>query len=293
MITENDVKCFLDLTRTLNFTATADNLYITQQAVSKRIDGLEKEVGVKLFHRSYHEVALTEDGEIFAELFERFAREYDRTVDQRRKNESFRKNILTVGYQSWVHYNDIPYRTHMAMNERFPGFELRGRMHTAHELMSLLETGTVGVVMLYERLAGPLLGFRSIVLKEIDVVLLVSKAKVSDAEDSRLEAYASEPFLIDADEIASFQGDFSLTGLKAYGISPTELLIRPNRDSVYLSVELGQGVTIGTSLSHTEHLSITKIPTGKKDNLICVWREDAQDPRIKVYADLLREFFQQ
>ena len=293
MISENDIRCFLDLTRTLSFTATADNLYMTQQTVSKRIDGLEKELGVKLFYRSYHEVALTEDGDIFAEMFERFKGEYDRTVSQRRKKESFRKNILTVGYQSWVHYNDIPYRTHMAMSELFPGFELRGRMHTAHELMSLLEAGTVGVAMLYERLAGPLVGFRSAVLKEIDVVLLVSKSKVAVTEDARLETFASEPFLIDADEIAGLQEDFRLADMQVFGISPAELLIRPNRDSVYLSVELGQGVTIGTSLSHTEHLSITKIPTGQKDNLICAWREDAQDPRIQVYADLLREFFRQ
>ena len=125
-------------------------------------------------------------------------------------------------------------------------------------------------------------------LPEDDIVLLVSKARVSEAE-----LYATDPFLIDSGELASLGEEFSLAALNAYGISPSEFLVRPNRDSVYLSVEMGQGVALGSSLSQTGELSITKIPTGKKDNLICVWLKESADPRIDVYAEFLRNYFQQ
>ena len=291
MISENNIKCFLDLSRTLNFTATAENLFMTQQAVSKRIDGLEKTMGLKLFHRSYHEVSLTKDGLAFAELFERFKQEYEETLSQRLKTQSLKSKIMTVGYQTWSQYGDAPFYAHMGMKERFPGFELQGRMHAPDELMNLLDAGAVDIVMLSERLAGPLTGYRTLVLKEIDIVLLVPKAQAGPSKDAKPEAYASEPFLIDANELASMRENFSLDGMKEFGISPTVLLIRPNRDSVYLSVELGQGIALGTSISQTEHLSITKLPTGKKDKLICVWRGGSKDPRTKAYADLLCEYF--
>jgi len=293
LISENDIKCFLDLSKTLNFTTTAENLYMTQQAVSKRIEGLEKAIGLKLFNRSYHEVTLTQDGIAFAELFERFKKEFDECLGQRRKSDSFNKNIVTVGYQIWSYYGNVPHNVHMAMNERFPGFVLQGQMHAPDILMNLLDAGDVDIVMLYERLAGPLTGYRSLKLKEIDIVLMVSKARAADLKETRLETYASDPLLIDIGEIASLRGGFSLNGMQAYGISPAELLIRPNRDSVYMSVELGQGVALGTSLSQTGDLSIIKIPTGKKDYLTCVWREDARNPRIEAYAELLQEFFRQ
>ena len=291
MISENNIKCFLDLSRTLNFTATAENLFMTQQAVSKRIDGLEKTMGLKLFNRSYHEVSLTKDGLVFAELFERFKQEYEETISQRLRTQSLKGKIMTVGYQTWSQYGDAPFYAHMGMKERFPGFELQGRMHAPDELMNLLDAGAVDIVMLSERLAGPLTGYRTLVLKEIDIVLLVPKAQAGPSKDATPEAYANEPFLIDANELASMRESFSLEGMKEFGISPTVLLIRPNRDSVYLSVELGQGIALGTSISQTEHLSITKLPTGRKDKLVCVWRRGSKDPRTKAYADLLCEYF--
>jgi len=293
MISGNDVKCFLDLSKTLNFTATAENLYMTQQAVSKQIEKLEKTIGLKFFNRSYHAVTLTQDGIAFAELFERFSKEFDECLAQRRKNDNINKNIMTVGFQVWSYYGNVPHNVHMAMNERFPGFVLHGQMHSPDILMSLLEAGKVDIVMLYERLAGPLTGYHSLALKEIDIVLLVSKSRAPDSEDVRFEKFASDPLLIDISEIASLREGFSLAGMQGYGISPAELLIRPNRDSVYMSVELGQGVALGTSLSQTGHLAITKFPTGKADNLICVWREDEKNPRVEAYAELLQEFFQQ
>ena len=293
MISEMDVRCFLDLSKTLSFTVTAENLYVTQQAISKRIDGLEKDLGLTLFIRSYHEVTLTEDGLALAELFERFNKEFDETINQRRKAENFKKNIMTVGYQAWSYYGSVPHFAHMEMEKYFPDFILQGQMLAPHKLMDLLDANAIDIVMLFERLAGSLIGYRSLKVKEEDIMLLVSNTQVAASGDARLESFASEPLLIDVHEIRNMQEVFVLAGMQAYGISPTELLIRPNQDSVYLSVELGQGVALGTSICQTEDLSITKIPTGKKDNLICVWRDDIKDPRIEVYANLIYKLYQQ
>ena len=52
-------ECFFNLSHTLNFTETARQLFISQQAVSKNIAKLEKKVGFPLFYRSPHGVELT------------------------------------------------------------------------------------------------------------------------------------------------------------------------------------------------------------------------------------------
>ena len=49
MLHENKIKCFLSLAETRNFTMTASLLYLSQQAVSKNIIGLEEDLGMKLF----------------------------------------------------------------------------------------------------------------------------------------------------------------------------------------------------------------------------------------------------
>jgi DNA-binding transcriptional LysR family regulator len=62
----------LDTVRTLvaaadlgQFQGAADSLEVTQQAVSKRIAALEKELGVRLFTRTARGVQLTIDGQAF------------------------------------------------------------------------------------------------------------------------------------------------------------------------------------------------------------------------------------
>ena len=56
------LRCFLTVADTLNFARAAERLHITQPAVTQQIKALEKELGVRLFHRSTHSVRLTEEG---------------------------------------------------------------------------------------------------------------------------------------------------------------------------------------------------------------------------------------
>ena len=54
--------CFLEVANVLSFTTAAHNLYMSQQAVTKQIAALERELGFKLFNRSTRSVALTPAG---------------------------------------------------------------------------------------------------------------------------------------------------------------------------------------------------------------------------------------
>lgn len=56
------LKTFLEVTQTLHFRKAADNLFITQAAVSARIRQLEDDLGVLLFDRSHRQLTLTPEG---------------------------------------------------------------------------------------------------------------------------------------------------------------------------------------------------------------------------------------
>jgi DNA-binding transcriptional LysR family regulator len=59
------LKIFVDLARIRNFTRAARDNYLTQPAVSRRIQQLESELGVRLFDRSRRRVLLSENGKVF------------------------------------------------------------------------------------------------------------------------------------------------------------------------------------------------------------------------------------
>ena len=62
MLNETCINCFLTLAQTLNFTKTANLMSFSQQAVSQMISRMENDMGVHLFIRSNHHVAITPAG---------------------------------------------------------------------------------------------------------------------------------------------------------------------------------------------------------------------------------------
>jgi len=59
------VRTFVAVADAGQFSAAADNLSITQQAVSQRVAALEKDLGVRLFTRTARGARLTVDGQAF------------------------------------------------------------------------------------------------------------------------------------------------------------------------------------------------------------------------------------
>ncbi len=68
-MTDMQVKFFMELTRTLSFSKTAETFFTTQPTVSRQIKMLEEEWGFRLFDRNKRQVQLTKAGKIMADFF--------------------------------------------------------------------------------------------------------------------------------------------------------------------------------------------------------------------------------
>ncbi len=61
----NQIKSFMAVTQTLNFTRAARQNNVPQSTISRQINDLEDQLGVKLFYRTKRDVRLTEEGRTF------------------------------------------------------------------------------------------------------------------------------------------------------------------------------------------------------------------------------------
>ena len=69
-----------------NFTRAAEELYVSQPAVSKQIAALEAELGVRLFIRKGRSLELTLSGEVMYEYFVRTAVELENAISLARRS---------------------------------------------------------------------------------------------------------------------------------------------------------------------------------------------------------------
>ena len=84
----NALRAFEAAARHLSFTRAADELCVTQTAISHQVKGLEQRLGMPLFRRSNRGLTLTDEGLALAlTLFETFGA-IDRLFEQFRRTGS-------------------------------------------------------------------------------------------------------------------------------------------------------------------------------------------------------------
>ena len=76
-MTDRQLRCFLALYETLNFSAAARQLFLTQPTLSYQIRTLEEELGTPLFVRTTCRVEPTRAGQLFAEFAQSTRKGYE------------------------------------------------------------------------------------------------------------------------------------------------------------------------------------------------------------------------
>lgn len=91
-ISMGDLLCFVKAAEYNSFTRAAEHFHLTQSTVSKKISGLEQQIGLSLFHRNNKEITLTEAG---GYLYEQW-KELPNTLE----NDLQTAHTLKRGYQN-------------------------------------------------------------------------------------------------------------------------------------------------------------------------------------------------
>ena len=83
-----NLRAFEAVARTLSFNAAAEELHVTQSAVSRQIKGLEDELGAQLFVRGTRHVQVAPDGQVLLRAVEPLLVKLDTSVQQIRRARS-------------------------------------------------------------------------------------------------------------------------------------------------------------------------------------------------------------
>jgi len=102
------LRSFLTVARCLNFTKAAEQLMLTQPAVSRQIRQLERELGVVLFERLGRTVQLTDAGRELVSLGEQLIGQVDRVAEAVRRFGTTETGLLRVGASTTPGYYLLP-----------------------------------------------------------------------------------------------------------------------------------------------------------------------------------------
>lgn len=136
----HQVRYFLAVARTLNFTHAADECHVAQPSLSRAIKKLEEELGGDLFRRERGLTHLTELGRLTLPLLQQC---YDSAVAAKSLASSFRKGTTSPLRLALSHTVTMRLLVQplTELIRAFPGLELKFFRGTAHEVDEQLKQG--------------------------------------------------------------------------------------------------------------------------------------------------------
>lgn len=216
------LRSYVTVARERNFTRAAELLHIAQPPLSRQIQQLEEELGVKLLVRTSRPVRLTDAGRLFYEEALQVLGRVEQMKDAARRVGHGERRLLSIGFVASTLYGGLPPLVRRLRKVR-PDLDIQ-----LVELMSVLQiealkTGRIDIG--FGRVRTDDKSVERVVLREERLVVALpsdsplardsSPVSFEALRDQKLIVYPSAPRPSFADQVLSL--------LKDHGIIPAEL----------------------------------------------------------------------
>ena len=286
------LECFLAVSNFLNFSRAAEQLGLTQPAVSHQINTLEDELSVKLFYRTSKRVRLTQAGHLFSQ----YAREILALsgMSKARLRESQRTSLMRfgIGCRSFLELRLLT-PVLKQLREEFPMLLPVLRLIPFNSLENQLEDGDVQVIFTFQESAPKRAAYRELTHRAVVCIcgeghpfsgynqLTVAQLRTGE----RFAAYpphsAPPALLATQSQIIS-------------GRSPDQLYFCDGLETLYTLVETGFAYTVVAHLPQVSVPGICSIPLAEVQPLSygLSYRIGESNPVLRRFLSLMETFMQ-
>jgi DNA-binding transcriptional LysR family regulator len=290
------IEAFLVLANQLNFTRSAELLYISQPAFSRQITKLEHEIGCQLFERDKKKVALTEYGASFLTYAQSIYAEYSKWNQQMQQIQQRKTGNLRIGFLKYLPHPFFP-KAIRAFSEAYDYINLFYKECNMTDVITMVSNDDidVGLTMWPEDHND----FEEIDYLELDAVRLCAALPgthpLAESEQINLKDLKDEHFVLDMPKGYGSGLQHTLLLCKAHGFEPQHVTYASSVPSLLILVSCGVGVSVvAEPASHLSPEGVKFVPLDsgvKMDKLILLWRKNAVNPATLQFADICRNLF--
>lgn len=277
-----------------SFTEAAEEMYISQSALSQHIKALEEELNVKLIERSGRKLELTPAGEYFYNHSRMVLTDYEKICAETKKIANRGKENLSIGYLRSCDGLEV-HHTVFEFRKRHPDMLIDTVETSSDRLSELLELGKIDIALCEQKSTD--------LTKYIQYPIVTINCLI---EISSLHPLA-ERNCVDVEDLKYLSGILVANGLEkeselnrlreTHGFSNSFLFADTLREARMLAVS-GKGFIPMDGLGDPEYLkpSITRVNLCKDGQPVLqpycgYWKIDNDKAYIKEFVDILRSLF--
>jgi len=286
------IKYFLAVAKTLNFTEAAKQLYISQPALSKQMNVLERELNMMLFIRTQKKVRLTPAGAVLLKELPKFEEQYDNIIHKARVANEGYEGKLSIGLLEGQMVGDTFTKIFGLFAQKYPNISVRLLRDSFSGLRRQLDDGSIdlAITLDFDIVKHPNIQYE--ILEVCPAIAAV--AKTHPAANKHITSWADlkDYTLIALTENDCFASDkMILEDCKQFGFSPN-LIYASSLETSMLWTEAGMGISIVNSMNNlTQNPNIkllTDLPC-KNTTSVMAWKQENINPVIALFTNFYNE----
>ncbi|MGW0252047.1 LysR family transcriptional regulator [Nocardia goodfellowii] len=212
------VECFLRVAETLHFGRAAEELHLSQPALSQRIRTLEREIGATLFERNRRGVRLTAAGRAFLVPAKAAVTQGDRAAEAARRAARGLHGRLRLGFTVIASYTALP-QAIQAFRTTHPEVEVDLVEVNSPALEVALDRGEIDLAVLHPPLERPRLRLRMLPAEPF-VLALPAGHRLAEQHTVSFADLAGEPMLTAPRSVGPVLFDKVIACFRAAGVEP-------------------------------------------------------------------------
>ena len=291
-MTDTTIRCFLSVCGTLNITSAADLMHMTQQAVSKQILSLEKEIGYPLFIRGYHSLELTEIGRLYYSLFQQWQEEWRDASNTALRLAKGETNAIRIAYLKRLKLPDELYQVISNFKKSYPETMIQYSQTAGNSMVQALLDDELDLCIGHAQLFTHKLGLELCEIQEERKYLTISKRHPSYYENMGLPALQDVVYLFTVMEDQTVRSaiDDAKRALTPTGIGIREYREADSDEALYLSVAMGEGVTIASNVTTIfAREDIAAFPLPETSRLAICWNPENPNYHVRTLFSAISE----
>lgn len=237
----NKLKTFVDLAQTLNFSETAENLYINQSSVSKHIQSLEKELGCRLFIRNNKKVMLSEYGQNILDNAKEILNQDQELKNKIIQTKEEKRQKITIGtIPSFSNYRAFGTITNFSKFN--PELNVQFKEIESNQLLNKLKANEIDIAFM-RSFKSKITNFETIkVRRESFKVYLSTDDPLAQKHEIKLQQLKDRNFIMLAHDSLLYDPVIKLC--KQAGFTPNVIFESDRLSSIYQMINQKQGIAI-------------------------------------------------
>ena len=295
-ITFQQIEIFLEVAKRLNITAVAEDMYVTQSAVSRSISRLESSLGLVLFERNRRGLKLTHDGKALYDKLQLHFPSICSTIAELQSKENAHTVLLRIGYPNTIDSNRDYDKLNSFISEykrTHPEISFSEAVYGFEELKSKLRYDELDLVFLpnFTMYDQQELNTDSMIVCRFRINVALSKFNPAIKHDELdLNILRKQPlFTTGHAGYSETLSDF----LREIEYDTTQSIIIPNHDTLLRSVKNSNwGFALIGNQRFIEGSGIKLFPTTKNDytlSLHMAWRIDNENVELRRFIKSVAE----